>query len=73
MFSRFTVEVNKLPATRREVPVLQGDTVIRALIEAFGEADYGTYTITVNGQLADLNRVLSANDSIAIAKQTKGN
>ena len=34
--NRVMVEVVKLPTTRRNVELLEGDTVARALVEAFG-------------------------------------
>lgn len=73
MNSRITVEVVKLPASRRNVTLFEGDTVNRALIEAFGEDDYSKYTITVNGEGASLTTPLRNGSSIAISKQIKGN
>lgn len=70
---RITVEINKLPSTRKNVNLYDGDTVARALAEAFGDDNYATYSITVNGSSAGLDTRLHEGDSIALAKQTKGN
>lgn len=70
---RITVEINKLPSTRKNVSLYDGDSVARALAEAFGDDNYATYSITVNGSSAGLDTRLHEGDSIALAKQTKGN
>lgn len=73
MNSRITVEVVKLPTARRNVSLFLGDTVARALVEAFGDEDYSKYSIVVNGSEADLRTQLSNGDSIVVSKMVKGN
>ena len=71
--NRITVEVVKLPTARRNVQLFAGDTVNRALVEAFGDADYTKYTIAINGSEGSLNTQLANSDVITIAAQVKGN
>ena len=71
--NRVMVEVVKLPTTRRNVELLEGDTVARALIDAFGDEDYSKYSIVVNGSAASLQTRLSNGDSVTISKMVKGN
>lgn len=73
MNSRITVEVVKLPTARRNVSLFQGDTVARALVEAFGDEDYSKYTIVINGNNASLQTQLNNGDSVTISKMVKGN
>lgn len=73
MNSRITVEVVKLPTARKNVTLFAGDTVARALAEAFGDEDYSKYTIVVNGSTSSLQTQLSNGDSITISKMVKGN
>ena len=73
MNSRITVEVVKLPAARKSIALFAGDSVHRALIDAFGEEDYSKYTIVVNGNAASLNTSLQNGDCVTISKMVKGN
>ena len=73
MNSRITVEIVKLPTARKNVTLFSGDTVARALVEAFGDEDYSKYTIVVNGSTSSLQTQLSNGDSITISKMVKGN
>ena len=73
MNSRITVEVVKLPTARKNVTLFAGDTVARALVEAFWDEDYSKYTIVVNGSTSSLQTQLSNGDSITISKMVKGN
>lgn len=73
MNSRITVEVVKLPTSRKNVNLFAGDTVARALVEAFGDEDYSKYTIVVNGDTASLTTALSNGDNVTISKMVKGN
>lgn len=73
MNSRITVEVVKLPTARKNVTLFAGDTVARALVEAFGDEDYSKYTIVVNGSTSSLQTQLNNGDSITISKMVKGN
>ena len=71
--NRITVEVVKLPTARRNVQLYTGDTVARALVEAFGEGDYSKYTIAINGSEGTLNTQLSNQDVVTISAMIKGN
>lgn len=73
MNSRIVVEVVKLPTSRKNVNLFAGDTVARALVEAFGDEDYSKYTIVVNGDTASLTTALSNGDNVTISKMVKGN
>lgn len=73
MNQRITVEVVKLPTARKNVQLFLGDTVARALVDAFGDEDYSKYSIVVNGSAASLQTQLNNGDSIAISKMVKGN
>ena len=73
MNNRISVEVVKLPTARRNVQLFAGDTVMRALVEAFGDEDYSKYSIVVNGRAAGLDTRLDNGDSITIASHIKGN
>lgn len=73
MNARITVEVVKLPAARRNVQLFAGDSVARALVDAFGEEDYSKYSIVVNGSGASLDTRLQNGDCVTISKQIKGN
>ncbi len=73
MNSRITVEVVKLPTARRTATLFAGDTVHRALVDAFGDENYSSYTIVVNGSEATLNTQLNDGDNVTISKMVKGN
>lgn len=73
MMNQIMVEVVKLPTARRNVELYEGDTVARALVEAFGNDDYSKYSIVVNGSVATLQTALHNGDSIAISALIKGN
>lgn len=73
MNSRITVEVVKLPTSRKMVTLFEGDAVARALVDAFGDEDYSKYSIVVNGSAANLQTRLSNGDSVTISKMVKGN
>ena len=73
MNQRITVEVVKLPTARKNVQLFLGDTVARALVDAFGDEDYSKYSIVVNGSAASLQTQLNNGYSIAISKMVKGN
>lgn len=73
MNSRISVEVVKLPTARRTVQLFEGDSVVRALVEAFGDEDYSKYSIVVNGGTASLETRLHNGDSITISRMIKGN
>ena len=70
---RVMVEVVKLPTTRRNVELLEGDTVARALVETFGNEDFSRYSIVVNGSAASLQTALHNGDCITISAMVKGN
>lgn len=72
--NQITVEVAKLPATRKNVVCYAGDAIERILTEAFGRDDYSKYTIVLNGAAATLaTRVEVDGSEITIAAMTKGN
>ena len=73
MNSRIMVEITKLPMARRTVQLFAGDSVLRGLVEAFGDGDYTKYSISINGQEATLNTTLANGDVVSCAALIKGN
>ena len=71
--STLTRSIRPLFTARNLVQLFAGDTVARALVDAFGDEDYSKYSIVVNGNAASLQTALSNGDSVTISKMVKGN
>ncbi len=67
-----TVKVGQVPGRIQEVALDEGSTVRQALQAASIDAGAG-YTVTVNGESADMNDELDGDSTVLVTRKIKGN